>query len=521
MDMLIHKLKINNFFYQLFYIALCGSLFVLSFPPFNNVLCVILSVCGISYLILQSNNYKTLLCQALVLSFSISFIGCYWISYSSYYVVYNFFLAQLILIGFGFLYTIFLLPTFLLIFLTKNHKTYVVLISTWVAWCMFDVCKLYLLGGFPWFMVASIWDFDIYMLQIASIVGEIGLSIITYGLLILCFGLLLNLSIKVKIIFVIMLCVIIFICHCLGYYIIKKFDSNNNFNTTSIRLVQPNINQMDKQNFYKQNENFNKIVELAFSNISYNKKNIDYIVLPEVAFNIVLEDNKNLFNKLLQSIPQNSYLLTGTLREENNSFYNSFYILKRQETHKYKVDNFYDKLLLVPFGEYIPLSKMLPFINNFVGLSNLQSGDEQKIFNVKNHKFSVLICFEGVFPNKLNSSQIDWLLNISNEAWFNRSIEFKQNNSLLRFRSIEGGIPLVKVANTGESIVLDALGRITNRINPYTAQVLDIDLQLRKKNVVFSLLIHNFLLYCIIFMYIIIYLMLFIYNNKDFSYKKK
>jgi len=377
---------------------------------------------------------------------------------------------------------------------------------------MFDVMKLSLFGGFPWFMIASVWDFDIYMLQIASIVGEFGLGIITYGLLTLCFGLVLNLKVVVKIYLLIIILSITFILHYAGYYIIKNFDKDDgkSYKKISLRLVQPNINQGDKQNPYKQDENFHTILDLAFSNLP---QNIDYIILPEVAFNIVLENREDLFKQLLKSIPKNSYLLTGTLREYKKNYYNSFYILE-ESLNNIKINNFYDKLLLVPFGEFIPLSQFLPFINNFVGLSNLSAGVEQKIFNLKNNKFSVLICFEGVFPNNLNSYQIDWLLNISNEAWFNESIEFQQNNSLLKFRSIESGVPLVKVSNTGQSIVVDSLGRIKSVIKQHSVEKLDIDLQLRKKNVVFSFLIHNFLLSCIISAYVMMCLILFVCSRR-------
>ena len=130
--------------------------------------------------------------------------------------------------------------------------------------------------------------------------------------------------------------------------------------------------------------------------------------------------------------------------------------------------DFYDKHHLVPFGEYVPLQKFLPFIEKItqggVGFSN---GDGAKTIVANNLKFSPLICYEAIFFNEIidKNNRPDLLVNLTNDAWFGFSTGPFQHFDMARMRAIEHGISLARVANTGISAMVDPFGRVVKKIN--------------------------------------------------------
>jgi apolipoprotein N-acyltransferase len=123
-----------------------------------------------------------------------------------------------------------------------------------------------------------------------------------------------------------------------------------------------------------------------------------------------------------------------------------------------------DKMHLVPFGEYVPLSRFLPFVNKLVkGVGDFSAGTAITPLDTGKGKVGVLICFEGIFPELsrayvLAGSRL--LVNISNDAWFGRSSAPYQNLSMTVFRAVENRVPLVRAANTGITAIIDSKGQI-------------------------------------------------------------
>jgi apolipoprotein N-acyltransferase len=127
----------------------------------------------------------------------------------------------------------------------------------------------------------------------------------------------------------------------------------------------------------------------------------------------------------------------------------------------------YDKIHLVPFGEYIPLRRLLFFLDKLVaGIGDFRSGEAYTVMAIPQGRFAVLICFEGIFPDLVRHfvrHGAQFLVNITNDAWFGYSPASYQHLSMVVFRAVENRLPIVRAANTGISAVIDPTGRLSQQ----------------------------------------------------------
>ena len=143
--------------------------------------------------------------------------------------------------------------------------------------------------------------------------------------------------------------------------------------------------------------------------------------------------------------------------------YNSAYLVGPDTT----VLGRYDKIHLVPFGEYIPLRHLLFFLDKLVaGIGDFRSGEAYTVMAIPQGRFAVLICFEGIFPDLVRHfvrHGAQFLVNITNDAWFGYSPASYQHLSMVVFRAVENRLPIVRAANTGISAVIDSTGRLSQQ----------------------------------------------------------
>lgn len=133
-----------------------------------------------------------------------------------------------------------------------------------------------------------------------------------------------------------------------------------------------------------------------------------------------------------------------------------------------KVAGYYDKIQLVPFGEYVPFRAVLGFVVNRIvkGFGDMIPGTVQTLFDVKGARLSVLICYESIFPDltrRAVKGGADVLVNITNDAWYGESSAPYQLLAMAALRTVETKVPMVRVANTGISAIVHPDGRITAR----------------------------------------------------------
>ncbi len=154
-------------------------------------------------------------------------------------------------------------------------------------------------------------------------------------------------------------------------------------------------------------------------------------------------------------------LFTGSVRRDGYSNYNSSYLLKPGGDFS----EFYDKIHLAPFGEYLPLARYFPFITQLIPtIGDITPGTEPVVLQTHDRELGPLICFEVLFPNMaytLREEGADFLVVITNLAWFGASNAIPQELAIARLRAIETRLPLVHCANTGISGVFDPWGRFS------------------------------------------------------------
>ena len=143
--------------------------------------------------------------------------------------------------------------------------------------------------------------------------------------------------------------------------------------------------------------------------------------------------------------------------------YNSAFLVGPEAT----VLGRYDKIHLVPFGEYIPLRRLLFFLDKLVqGIGDFRSGEAYTVMAIPQGRFAVLICFEVIFPDLVRHfvrHGAQFLVNITNDAWFGYSPASYQHLSMVVFRAVENRLPIVRAANTGISAVIDPTGRLSQQ----------------------------------------------------------
>ncbi|MCC7348139.1 MAG: apolipoprotein N-acyltransferase, partial [Variibacter sp.] len=200
------------------------------------------------------------------------------------------------------------------------------------------------------------------------------------------------------------------------------------------------------------------------------------------AFPFLLARDPEALAQIAELLPPGTVLVTGAARggEEPDGSgrlraYNSIYVID----HDGSVLSVYDKVHLVPFGEYLPFQSFLESL----GLMQLTKvpggftpGDRRRMLAVPGAPGALpLICYEIIFPGEVAApgARARWMLNVTNDAWFGQSSGPYQHFQQARVRAIEEGLPLVRAANTGISAVVDALGRVV-RLLPLGAEgVLD------------------------------------------------
>ena len=247
-----------------------------------------------------------------------------------------------------------------------------------------------------------------------------------------------------------------------------------------IRVVQPNISQREKIDPSFWGENFNKQLSLSQSE---NSSDHDLIIIwPENGVPL-LDESPRAMSILATSLPEQSVLVAGAVRRTRakngeQSYYNSIAIASRDKD-SLSIAGHYDKHHLVPFGEYLPFFQLL----NAVGLAQLTPygdagfarGKGPATYQIAGAEFALLICYEAIFPGEIypKGERPDGIITVTNDAWFGDSSGPRQHLDQARLRSIESGLPMARSANTGISAIIDAKGRIVEKLPLYERGKID------------------------------------------------
>ena len=227
-------------------------------------------------------------------------------------------------------------------------------------------------------------------------------------------------------------------------------------------IVQPNIKQNEKWAPEKRADNFQAHIDLSrYNPVRHNPDmRAYYIIWPETTLAPDLLHAPwvmDAIRSMLQAYPGKAWLITGALRYENESYFNSIITFNSAGD----IIQTYNKSHLVPFGEYMPFESVFD-IAPVVGFTGFQKGEGKKTLALpENLTFSPLICYEIIFPGESVDTATpapDMIINVTNDAWYGNSAGPHQHLVQSKFRAIETGIPVLRSANTGISALITPLG---------------------------------------------------------------
>lgn len=353
-------------------------------------------------------------------------------------------------------------------------------VSFAVLFAAAEYVRGYCFSGFPWNLFGYAWAEFLPVAQSVSLIGSYGLTLLT--LLAACLPLA---WLKRKPLAGTATLAAIAILVGVGFWgLLRMRHVLGSVPGAYVRLVQPNISQQMKWNKTQQDQHFQQL--LAFS-AAPSAQPLTHIIWPETAVTFDLDADQTRRSQLAAALPSDAVLLTGTVRREPNyatnrwDYFNSLIAFDKNAATLAR----YDKVHLVPFGEYVPLRGFGPVAAATAGLGSFIAGKGAQTITIQGlPPFSPLICYEVIFPGAVKDAAHPprLLINITNDGWYGHTAGPHQHLAISRMRAIEEGMPLLRVANTGISAVVDAYGRILQSQPLGTEGVIDTSVPQARQN---------------------------------------
>ncbi len=351
----------------------------------------------------------------------------------------------------------------------KKNISFILLFS--IVFSLFEYIRGNILTGFPWNLVSYTWSWSIESIQILSLLGPYSLSLISLTFFCIPFLFIQNRVTKKNIIFLSFFIFLFIVNYFFGSYKINN-DIYNFEEDISVKIISPNFS-LDE---YSNNSEINQLERLIkISEPEKDKKTL--FIWPEGIFYESNLENVVLYKDLfLKKFSENHLIVLGINNFVNynepidKKYFNSLVILN----NKLEIVSVYNKLYLVPFGEFLPFEEFLSKIGLkkiTPGYSSFSSGVERKIISL-GKKFNEkqilpLICYEIIYPGKIKkrNQNPDLVINISEDAWFGDSIGPYQHYTKAIYRAVEEGVFIARSANKGVSGLIDPNGRLIKFLN--------------------------------------------------------
>jgi len=396
----------------------------------------------------------------------------------------------------------------LLFSITIRATRFPALFASPVFWVGLEFLRSYAFTGFPWSSIGYTQYKFLHMIQIADITGVYGVSF----LVLVVNGAVADLYFMMRrtkdmplfplscsVIGLSFLIPVIIATLVYGQWRLSQERSGE---TLRVSVVQGNIEQ-DK----KWEPSYQATVVEIYRTLSLEAASVSpsLIVWPETAVPFFFGTDVRLTNELIEFQHQlNTYLLFGSVlvksgQGRNRLLSNSAVLLDRTGNVSY----IYDKIHLVPFGEYVPLKKILFFIDKLVlGIGDYIHGDQYYRAETSFGRFATLICYEIIFPGLVRKFYVkggDFMVTITNDAWFGKTTGPYQHFSMAVFRAIENRKPVVRAANTGVSGFIDSNGKILSKTALFYRVVLTEDIKTDRTKTFYTRYGDLFSYICIVF----------------------
>jgi len=354
------------------------------------------------------------------------------------------------------------------------------------VWIFMEYLRSYLFTGFPWALLGYSQYLNLPIIQVADIAGVWGVSFLIMLVNITIYEFItyrLPLGNKIFKAFLPVACLIAALLYGREKIILPHPKPGPS--SFKVSVIQGNIPQELKWDSNSREFIMDKYMYLS-GEAADDKP--DLIVWPEASLPAVPEEEPWYFQQVTNFAKENgTNLLLGAVTRRDNLYFNSAILLGSSG----KTLGRYDKLHLVPFGEYIPLKKVLSFLETVVPIGEISRGKEYALFTVPNlepvwevnkyrpqNKFAVLICFEDLFPElsrEFVRRGADILINITNDAWYKKTTAPYQHLAASVFRAVENRVYLVRSANTGISGFISPQGKIIALVQDKSGKSIFVD----------------------------------------------
>jgi len=331
-----------------------------------------------------------------------------------------------------------------------------------VLWVCLEYLKSVLLTGFPWENLGYSQYLNTYFIQMADVTGVAGLSFLIVLTNVAIFEIIDKRSFR-EYVLTAAVCLMIAGSYAYGIYRLNQMSKvMRNAPDMEVSLIQGNIDQSIKWSEQYQKETMNIYERLSLKNVLARGS---LIVWPETAAPFDFQNKIKLRDQIINlSKTTGNWIVFGSVSyspdKDKQDFFNSAFLLSPDGDIRGR----YDKVHLVPYGEYVPLRKMMPFINGLTAdIGDFSTGAGYGPLSMDNRKIGVLICYEGILPfaaRAYKNRSAELLVNITNDAWFGTTSAPYQHFSMAVFRAVETRLYLVRAANTGISGIIDPRGKI-------------------------------------------------------------
>ena len=359
-------------------------------------------------------------------------------------------------------------------------------------WVSLEYIRAKFLTGFPWCLIGYSQSGYLHLIQITDMVGVYGISFLILFANALIYLLLFSagpgagkryLGLELFLLIALLSVAIFYANYRLSGY----KEGLNDGKSMKVAIVQGNIDQSIKWDPLYQRDSLDKYRRLTETTYTFKPR---LIVWPETAMPFFFQDNSELTEDVYRISKESGALMifgspaydrvNGSLR-----YYNRAYWLSGKDLST----GYYDKVHLVPFGEYVPLKTLLSFVNRLVSAAgDFAPGRDLAPMRLPDLPTGVLICYEDIFP-ELSRAQVkkgaSILVNITNDAWYGMSSAPYQHLSMSLFRAVENRRPMIRAANTGFSAFIDSNGRITTKGDLFNEEVLMSEVNVKDANLTF------------------------------------
>jgi len=326
------------------------------------------------------------------------------------------------------------------------------------AWSALEFIRDHLFSGFGWGMLGYSQYKNLYLIQIADIVGVYGISFLIVFVNLVLF----EIWKARRILFAPTMTVGGMLLFVFGYgaFVLHHHAVRP---TVRIGLVQPNISLAEDWDDSKKDLIVEGTLKLTRT---FKGQGLDLIIWPETSLPGVIDDSPELVNQIQATARDlNTPIMIGSIAQEGQSYYNSAFFIDAQG----HLRGHYDKIHLVPFGEYLPLRPVLGWINKIIEIDDFTFGSHYKVFSLSPQKnFAVLICYEDTLSGlrrRFVSGGANFLVNMTNDAWFKDTKEPYMHLANAVLGCVESHRSLARAANTGVSALVDPWGHIISTVS--------------------------------------------------------